>query len=120
MKRSGLIRTFATSCSCILLSYLVTALSAFSEESGSDFVDPPADPTAEPGIEPHWSRLPIWGTAAAEKGFQLPLPFGVGVNYYRETQPFNIRDLQISLGGDPISVKDFAKIDEVNTTQTEE
>ena len=25
--------------------------------------------------------LPIWGRAAQEKGFDLPLPFGVGVTY---------------------------------------
>jgi hypothetical protein len=76
---------------------------------------------AEGGIpaapEPHWSHLPIWGVAAAERGHKLTLPFGTGVNYHREEQPFDINDLQISLGGDPISIKDFATIDQVNTSQ---
>lgn len=66
---------------------------------------------------PHWSRLPIWGVEAEARGFQLPLPLGIGLNYYREQQPFNIDDLQVSGGGDPISVKDFAVIDQVDTTQ---
>jgi hypothetical protein len=70
-------------------------------------------------IKPHWSHLPIWGTAAAERGFQLPLPFGVGVNYYRERQPFDIGDLQIALpGGDPVSISDFATLEQVITTQS--
>lgn len=61
----------------------------------------------------------MWGTAAAERGFQLPLPFGVGVNYYRERQPFAIGDLQIALpGGDPISISDFATLEQVITTQS--
>lgn len=71
-----------------------------------------ADPPA-----PHWSHLPIWGVEAEARGYQLPLPFGVGVNYYREQQPFNIKDLQISRGGQPISVNDFVQLHQVDTTQ---
>jgi hypothetical protein len=67
--------------------------------------------------EPHWSHLPIWGVEAEARGYQLPLPFGVGVNYYQEQQPFNIRDLQISRGGQPISVNDFVQLHQVDTTQ---
>jgi hypothetical protein len=66
---------------------------------------------------PHWSRLPVWGVEAEARGHQLPLPLGIGVNYYREQQPFNIQDLQVSRGGDPVSVKNFATIDRVDTTQ---
>lgn len=69
--------------------------------------------------KPHWSGLPIWGVEAAERGFQLPLPFGLGVNYYHEDQPFDIKDLQVSIGsGDPVPVQNFAEIDRVNTTQS--
>ena len=76
-------------------------------------VDAPETP------KPHWSHLPIWGTSAAERGFELPLPFGVGVNYYLERQPFEIGDLQVALlGGDPIPVQDFATIEQVTTTQS--
>jgi len=31
--------------------------------------------------EPLVDWLPVWGKAAREKGFDLPLPFGVGVTY---------------------------------------
>jgi len=68
--------------------------------------------------EPHWSHLPIWGVDAEARGFQIPLPFGVGVNYYHEDQPFNINDLQVAVRGrDPVSVKNFAVIDRVDTEQ---
>jgi hypothetical protein len=67
--------------------------------------------------QPHWSHLPIWGVEAEARGFQLPLPFGVGLNYYREQQPFNIKDLQVSRGGRPVSVNDFLQLERVDTTQ---
>jgi hypothetical protein len=54
---------------------------------------------------------------AEAKGFQLPLPFGIGLNYYREQQPFKIKDLQVSRGGQPVSVNDFLQLEKVDTTQ---
>jgi hypothetical protein len=67
----------------------------------------------------HWSGLPIWGVEAAARGFELPLPFGIGVNYYHEQQPFNIGDLQVATSNrGPISVQDFAQIDQVDTSQS--
>jgi hypothetical protein len=74
-------------------------------------------PQPSPHPKPHWSHLPIWGVEAEARGYQLPLPLGIGFNFYREQQPFNIKDLQVSRGGDPVSVKDFATIDRVDTTQ---
>jgi hypothetical protein len=71
---------------------------------------------SEPPV-PHWSHLPIWGVDAEARGFQLPLPFGFGFNYYREQQPFNIHDLQVSRGGRPVSVNDFLGLKQVETTQ---
>jgi len=68
--------------------------------------------------EPHWSHLPIWGVDAEARGFQLPLPFGVGFNYYREQQPFNINDLQVSRGGAAVSINDFVGLHQVETTQS--
>src|SRR5881394_3003993 len=76
------------------------------------------DDTVAKTPEPHWSHLPIWGVEAEARGFQIPLPFGVGINYYREEQPFNINDLKVAVRGrPPVSVKDFAVLDKVNTTQ---
>lgn len=79
-----------------------------------------AAPTEEGGADrpkPHWSHLPVWGVEAEARGYQLPLPFGIGVNYYREQQPFNIKDLQVSRGGRPVSVNEFLQLDKVDTTQ---
>ena len=68
--------------------------------------------------QPHWSHLPIFGVEAAARGFTLPLPFGVGANYYREEQPFNITDLSVALRNSKLtSVKGFVEIDRVDTTQ---
>jgi hypothetical protein len=62
---------------------------------------------AVPG-EPHWSGLPIWGADASARGYQVPLPLGIGVTAWSARQPVNIQDLQLGRGGiPPASVKDF-------------
>ena len=86
-----------------------------AEVSPRDVEVVPAGPASP---EPHWSHLPIWGTEAQAKGFQIPLPFGIGVNYYREQQPFNINNLKVGIGGRaPVSVDGFAQLERVDTTQ---
>jgi len=68
--------------------------------------------------EPHWSGLPIWGVEAQAMGYQIPLPFGVGVTAFSAKQPVNIQDLQLGRNGNPpVSVKNFLVINEVDTTQ---
>jgi hypothetical protein len=68
--------------------------------------------------EPHWSRLPIWGAEAEARGYQIPLPFGVGITAYSARQPVNIQDLRLGFNGkDPVSVKNFLQINTVDTTQ---
>ena len=74
-----------------------------------------AQDTAAP--VPHWSRLPIWGAEAEAKGYQIPLPFGIGVTAYSARQPVNIEDLQLGRNRDPVSVKNFLQIDKVDTSQ---
>src|SRR4029453_15352358 len=67
---------------------------------------------------PHWSGLPIWGAEAEARGYQIPLPFGIGVTAYPARQPVNIQDLQLGRNGrDPVSVKNFLQIDKVDTSQ---
>ena len=62
--------------------------------------------------EPHWSGLPIWGAEAEARGYQIPLPFGIGVTAYSARQPVNIQDLQLGRNGKaPVSVKNFLQID---------
>jgi len=68
--------------------------------------------------EPHWSGLPIWGAEAAARGYQIPLPFGIGVTAYSARQPVDIPDLQLGRRGNPpVSVKNFLQINQVDTSQ---
>jgi hypothetical protein len=74
-----------------------------------------AEPTTP---APHWSGLPIWGAEAEAKGYDIPLPFGIGVTAYAARQPVNIQDLQLGRNGnDPVSVKNFLQINRVDTSQ---
>jgi hypothetical protein len=76
-----------------------------------------AAPSSAEKPQPHWSQLPIWGVEAQARGYQIPLPFGIGVNYYHEQQPFTINDLQVGIRGRaPESVTDFVQLRRVDTT----
>jgi hypothetical protein len=62
--------------------------------------------------------LPIWGVEAEARGYEIPLPFGIGATAFSAKQPVNIHDLQLALKGNaPVSVKNFLQIDTVDTTQ---
>ena len=67
--------------------------------------------------QPHWSGLPIWGVEAEAKGYQIPYPFGIGINGYSARQPVNIQDLQLARNGPPVSVTNFLQINTVDTSQ---
>lgn len=67
--------------------------------------------------EPHWSGLPIWGVEAQAKGYEIPYPFGIGINGYSARQPVNIQDLQLARNGPPRSVTNFLQISTVDTSQ---
>jgi len=85
------------------------ALSLFS---GGALADDAAAPAS------HSSGLPIWGAEAEARGYQVPLPFGIGVTAYSARQPVNIQDLQLGRNGkDPVSVNNFLQIDKVDTSQ---
>ncbi len=46
-------------------------------------------------IKPLVDWLPIWGKAARDKGFDLPLPFGFGVSYTFINQDMKVSDIHI-------------------------
>ena len=49
---------------------------------------------------PHWSGLPIWGKAEAEKyGFDLPPPIGVSGMYFAEKEGFRMPKLKLGAQG---------------------
>lgn len=76
---------------------------------------PPADgPSA---IEPHWSGLPIFGVEARERGFDIPLPFGTGVVFYREEQPLRVDGLRLSTGSTVIDLDPLLNPSEVDARQ---
>lgn len=90
---------------------IATSLLVLCALSGSTLAADPA-PAA-----PHWSGLPIWGAEAEARGYQLPLPFGIGITAYSARQPVNIEDLQLGRNGEPRSVTNFLQINQVDTTQ---
>jgi hypothetical protein len=51
--------------------------------------------------EPITRKLPIWGEKAREKGYDLPLPFGTGVNQIFMAQDIELRNVKVGIG-DPI------------------
>jgi hypothetical protein len=52
--------------------------------------------------EPLVDWLPIWGKDARDKGFDLPLPFGVGVSYTYIDQNMVVSDVQVE--GNPLNL----------------
>lgn len=53
-------------------------------------------------VQPLVDWLPIWGKSAREEGFELPLPFGVGVTYTYLNQNNVVSDVRIA--GNPLNV----------------
>lgn len=53
-------------------------------------------------VEPLVDWLPIWGQEAREKGFELPLAFGVGLTYTFIDQDMVVSDVQIE--GNPVGI----------------
>jgi hypothetical protein len=47
--------------------------------------------------EDRWSDfLPIWGKEACERGYVLPRPFGISLNYMHQDQAFDVGDIFIN------------------------
>jgi hypothetical protein len=59
----------------------------------------------EEPIEPATRKLPIWGEQARQRGFDLPLPFGIGFNYTYMDQGIRIRNLKVGVGNPNIEVE---------------
>jgi hypothetical protein len=49
-------------------------------------------------IEPITRKLPIWGEKVRAMGYELPLPFGAGINLVYMDQGIDIRNLKIGFG----------------------
>jgi len=93
---------------------LALALSATSVRAQSVAVSSVAPPTAikdfQPlgvpteikQVQPLVDWLPIWGKEAREQGYDLPLPFGVGLTYTYIKQ--NMVVSNVTIGGKPVGV----------------
>ncbi|HEY4323457.1 MAG TPA: hypothetical protein VGN20_05710 [Mucilaginibacter sp.] len=58
---------------------------------------------------PYPYKFPIWGEKVYKKGFDIPLPAGVMLNYFNGKQLINITDLAVGFnGGDKVPL-DFIK-----------
>lgn len=55
--------------------------------------------------------FPIWGRQAIEKGFDLPYPYGININYIYLNQGIDITNLGLSTGDNPTQTADFIKFD---------
>jgi len=59
-------------------------------------------------IEPVTRLLPIWGAQAREKGFDLPLPFGVGTKLVYMDQGIELKHIKVGIGDPTFEVKGLA------------
>ena len=55
-------------------------------------------------VEPITRRVPIWGEQVREKGYDLPLPFGVGTNLVLMDQGIDVRNLKIGISAPNLDV----------------
>lgn len=62
-------------------------------------------PEKKETIEPITRKLPIWGETVREKGFDLPLPFGVGANLVFMDQGIKLRNVKVGIGDPTIDVE---------------
>src|SRR6185503_15285085 len=57
--------------------------------------------------ESEHSRLPFLGDEARKRGIELPLPFGVGLVYYKLQRDIKINEVRVGRnGGTPVAVPD--------------
>lgn len=114
-------------------------LPAASEQAGlpipGDAGHAPSDASEErphetepllPTYDPEWAEvpeptrwssfLPIWGDAAREQGYELPLPFGVSVNGLHAKRDIDVESISLRIGDGPKqSVDRFLQVDADST-----
>jgi hypothetical protein len=97
----------------VLVALLLSCIngSVFAQSAAVSSIAPPStiydlEPLGkQPKIEetqPLVDWLPVWGRDAREKGFDLPLPFGIGLTYTYIHQNMVVSDVEIA--GRPVDV----------------
>ena len=64
--------------------------------SGAACAEETTDKPAAPADSADSSMFPIWGDEARARGYSLPLPFGVGVNYMNMRQDISVDSIALS------------------------
>lgn len=82
----------------LLLLLLCPALPAFAQNP--DLILSQAE--RDSILKDYDGIFPIWGRKAIERGFDLPRPFGIGVNAVWIDQSIDIENLQLSTDADPL------------------
>jgi len=67
----------------------------YEDDPGGE-VEKPAK--TQNAVEPITRKLPIWGEKVRAMGYDLPLPFGAGINLVYMDQGLDIRNLKIGFG----------------------
>ena len=74
-------------------------------------VGPAAQPEQE-GVAPkrEWDRaLPFFAQRVIDKGYDLPNPYDVGYSYFNGYQRFQLSNLSVSAGNNPLRTADFVQ-----------
>ncbi len=103
----------------VILSLLSSRTSLYAQSSAISSVAPPSTvydrkplgvkPEAKE-TEPLIEWLPIWGREAREKGFDLPLPFGLGLTYTYIKQNMVVSDVTLNANPLDVTIRDAATI----------
>ena len=78
------------------------AISSVAPEAAMKDFQPVGKPHDIQEVEPLVDWMPIWGREAREQGYDLPLPFGVGLTYTYINQNVVVSDVKIE--GNPVNV----------------
>jgi hypothetical protein len=93
---------FSLVCASPSISAQSTAVSSVAPPSTVYDLHPLGTKPETKQVEPLVEWLPLWGREAREKGFDLPLPFGVGLTYTYIHQNMVVSDVKIE--GHPLNV----------------
>ena len=77
-----------------------------------------AEGPTPPGTAParHWSGLPLMAEEALARGYELPLPFGVGVILTGiDDREIDVTDVRLGIEGSAESVSDYATLGSSST-----
>jgi hypothetical protein len=95
----------------VLVSATVAVLGAETAET--------AETEALAARSDRWSSfLPLMAEEAYERGYELPLPFGVGINFITLKRGIEVKDIKVSRNGNDLDVTDVIDVDATTYVDT--